>query len=78
MADHREYTEDGQLDEIVGSGGAHLERLSKKGWFLAITHADGSESAVWFRGRVELFEVRPPHPPLAPRPRLKYDGGAPP
>jgi hypothetical protein len=62
MEDRREYTEDGALDEIVGSGGAHLERLSKKNWFLSITHADGSQSAVWFRGRIELFEVRPPRP----------------
>jgi len=60
MTDRREYAESGEIDEIVGSCGAHLERLGKKGWFLSINHADGTQSAVWFRGKVELFEVRPP------------------
>ena len=51
---------DGELDEIVVAGGAHLERMSRKGWFLSLARADGSEVAIWLRGKVTMFEDRPP------------------
>ena len=55
----RIYDNDGELDEIRTSGGCHLERMSKKGWFLSCIRADGSEFCVWFRGKVESTEERP-------------------
>jgi len=57
-----EYDDDGELDEIVTDGGMHLERMSKKGWFLSGSRADGSSIAIWFRGKVTMVEERPSPP----------------
>lgn len=43
--------QDGELDEIVASGAAHLERLDKDRWFLIFTHGDGSQTALWFTSK---------------------------
>ena len=51
--------EDGTLDEVVTNGGAHLEQMSERGWFLSMVRADGSEFCVWFDGRVMMTEERP-------------------
>lgn len=48
MSDRVEFTEDGMLDEIVSTGGAHLERIDTNRWFLLFSHADGTETALWF------------------------------
>ena len=54
-----EYDDKGQLDEVVTDAGMHLERMSNKGWFLAGQRSDGTEIAIWFRGKVTLVEERP-------------------
>lgn len=40
--------EDGELDEIVSTKGAHLENLGDDQWFLIFYHADGTQTALWF------------------------------
>ena len=57
MIDHTEFNEDGTLDEIVGTGGAHLELMDGSRWFLEIFHADGTSTALWFTSR----SLRRPH-----------------
>jgi hypothetical protein len=55
--------QDGDLDEIVAARGAHLERLDKNRWFLALYHADGTETAIWFSSkdlRKPSMETRKP------------------
>lgn len=47
MSDRVDY-KDGELDEVVATAGAHLERLDKNRWFLLLCHADGTETAIWF------------------------------
>lgn len=42
------FAEDGTLDEICGSRGAHLESLGEDMWFLSFIHEDGTETAMWF------------------------------
>lgn len=51
---------DGKLDEIVGNGGAHLERMGGKRWFLRISMASGWDACVWFTGKVDMIEYREP------------------
>ena len=55
-----QYDDDGMLDEVVTDGGAHLERMGIKGWYLSMRRADGSELCVWFSGKVTLVEEREP------------------
>ena len=59
MKDRRGYSDDGSLDEIVASGGAHLERLGKKDWFLVMVNSDRSSTAIWFEGKFIKTEDRP-------------------
>lgn len=54
-----DYNDDGELDEVVTLGGVHLERMSKRRWFLSCIRADGSEFCVWFKGEVTMTEERP-------------------
>lgn len=61
MADRIEYNPDGSLDEVV-AGGAHLEHMGGKGWFLSMLRADGSEFCVWFSGKITMTEERAPPP----------------
>lgn len=58
--DRVSYDDKGKLDEIVGTRGAHLERMSKNEWFLSIWHADGTETAIWFSSKdlPQLVEKR--------------------
>ena len=60
MKDRREIDAKGHIDEIVASGGAHLERMDKKQWFLHLINADGSSTAIWFQGKILNFEDRDP------------------
>lgn len=60
MNNRIELDDDGMLDEVVTDGGAHLERMNKKSWFLSMQRADGSEFCVWFRGRIQATEERGP------------------
>ncbi|MBK4215102.1 hypothetical protein JJJ17_04095 [Paracoccus caeni] len=53
------YNDKGKLDEVFTTGSAHLERLSKKNWFLSCERADGSSLAVWFEGMITMTEERP-------------------
>ena len=39
--------------------GMHFERMSDNGWFLSGQRSDGSEIAIWIRGKVTLVEERP-------------------
>ena len=50
--------DDGSLDEVVTAGPAHLERIDRRRWFLALYRADGSSLAVWLHGDVVLTEER--------------------
>jgi hypothetical protein len=54
------YDDKGRLDEIFGSGFAHLERMRKNHWFLLIGHADGTQTALWFKSKnmPNLIETR--------------------
>ena len=52
------FYEDGSLDEIV-AGDAHLEHMDKNRWFLLMTREDGSQVAVWFKGKITMVEERP-------------------
>ena len=58
MVNRIEYKDDGSLDEIVTDGGAHLEHMSGRYWFLNCTRADGSSFAIWFTGKITLTEER--------------------
>jgi len=59
MTENRvQYDDDGMLDEVVTDGGAHLERMGSKSWYLSLRRADGSEFCVWFLGKVTLAEER--------------------
>jgi hypothetical protein len=53
------WNRNGTLDEVVTNGGAHLEHMGGKGWFLAMSRADGSEFCVWIQGKVTMTEERP-------------------
>lgn len=54
------FDDNGKLDEVVTDGGCHLERMSRDRLFLSCIRADGSEFAVWIKGRVTMTEERPP------------------
>ena len=56
MTDRIQYDDNNDLDEVVIHGTAHFERMSKKGWFLAMYRKDGSSVRVHFRGKVQLVE----------------------
>lgn len=58
MQNRVEYTGKGKLDEVVTDGGAHLEHMEGKRWFLNCLRKDGSSFAVWFRGDITMFEER--------------------
>jgi hypothetical protein len=68
MMDNRiEFNNDGSLDEVVTDGGAHLEHMGGKHWFLNCVRADGSSFAIWFKGKITLTEDRLP-PRQQPQP----------
>lgn len=61
MTDRVDF-EDGELDEIVSTRGAHLESLGNDQWFLCFEHADGTSTALWFTSRdlvKPMWETRP-------------------
>lgn len=61
MTNRITYGTDGKLDEVVTDGGAHLEYLGKRRWFLTCTRADGSSFNIWFTGKItETEEHEPP------------------
>ena len=61
MSDDRVTRDDkNELDEIVVTGIAHLERMDRNKWFLSLTRKDGSSVCVWFSGKIELVEERQP------------------
>lgn len=51
MTDRLAFTPAGTLDEIVASGGTHLENLGGDRWFLECKNADGSSVAIWFTSK---------------------------
>lgn len=53
-----EYDENGELDEIVTDGGAHLERMSTRYWFLECHRKDGTSVALWIEGKILDMEER--------------------
>lgn len=61
-ADRVEF-QDEELDEIVATRGAHLERVGQNRWFIRFSHADGTETALWFSSRdlrKPMWETRRP------------------
>lgn len=50
MSDHI-VIDNGTLEEIASSKGAHLENLGDGRWYLAFQHGDGSETVVRFTSR---------------------------
>lgn len=60
MSNRVTYDDKGELDEVCTDGGAHLERLSNKTWWLSCQRADGSEFCIWFKGTITMTEERPP------------------
>lgn len=60
MSERMTGNADGSIDEIVSDGGAHLEHLGGKAWFLSCRNADGSEFCVWFSGEITNWELREP------------------
>jgi hypothetical protein len=60
MQNHIQLNDDGTLDEVVTDGGAHLEHMGGKQWFLNCVRADGSSFAIWFKGKITLTEEREP------------------
>ena len=60
VRDRVDYDDKGRLDEVVGIGVTHLERLGRNDWYLSIGHADGSETALWFTSKnfPDLMETR--------------------
>jgi hypothetical protein len=64
MSDRVDFNEDGTLDEVVSTRGAHLECMGGKRWFLIFYHEDGTESAFWFDSKDlkrPFWEKRGPH-----------------
>lgn len=57
MTDRVDFDDNGTLDEIVSTAGAHLENMGGGNWFLIFYHADGTETAVWFSSR----SLKKPH-----------------
>jgi hypothetical protein len=60
MTNRVQFNKNGTLNEVVTDGGAHLEQMSDKHWFLAMQRADGSEYCVWFKGKITFQEEREP------------------
>lgn len=52
------YDHRGRLDEVVTDGGAHLEHMGGKRWFLSMQRKDGTEFALWFTGKIDMTEER--------------------
>lgn len=57
MIERTSYVE-GKLDEVVTCGGAHLERMGGKRWFLSMVREDGSEICLWVSGEIDMIEER--------------------
>ncbi|MCA0032785.1 hypothetical protein [Mesorhizobium sp. B263B2A] len=51
MSDRVDFNDDGTLDEVVSTKGAHLEHLGGNRWFLIFYHEDGTDTAIWFSSR---------------------------
>ena len=45
------FNDDGTLDEVCSTRGAHLEHMHGNEWFLIFYHEDGTESAFWFNSK---------------------------
>jgi hypothetical protein len=66
------WDSDGLPDEVVVNGGAFLERMDGRAWFLEMIRADGTSFCVWFKGRIlwteersaPMFNPAPAHPPV--------------
>lgn len=58
MENRIQRDEQGELDEVVTDGGAHLERMDDDRWFLECHRSDGSSYVVWIHGKVVLEEER--------------------
>jgi len=77
-----DFAEDGTLDEVYASKGAHLEHMGSGNWFLIFYHEDGSGSAFWFkckellRPNWETYEAKEKRPPPAPLPSSQEKGEA--
>lgn len=46
-----QFNDDGSLDEVYSTKGAHLEHMDGNRWFLSFEHKDGSSSAFWFTSK---------------------------
>lgn len=65
------FNDDDTLDEVCSTRGAHLEHMGGGHWFLIFHHADGTETAIWFKSkdlRKPYWETREPR-------KLEQEGG---
>jgi len=46
-----QFNENGTLDEVCSTRGAHLEHMHGSHWFLSFQHPDGTSSAFWFTSK---------------------------
>jgi hypothetical protein len=46
-----QFNDDGTLDEVCSTRGAHLEHMDGNRWFLSFQHGDGTSSAFWFSSK---------------------------
>lgn len=51
MQDRVTLDSKGNLDEIVGNKGAHLESMGGDTWYLSFMHDDGTETVVFFQSQ---------------------------
>ena len=58
MENRVQYDDDGSLDEVVTDGGAHLEHLGGREYYLSCGRADGTSIAIWFTGKITMTEER--------------------
>lgn len=64
------FDEDGTLDEVCSTRGAHLENMGGGHWFLIFQHKDGTETAIWFDSknlRKPFWEERVPRQKQGPK-----------
>lgn len=62
--------EGNELEEVFGSGYAHLERTAKNRWCLIVGHNDGSQTAIWFKSK----DLRDPFWERRPSPAIQNEG----
>ena len=66
-----QFNDDGTLDEVCSTRGAHLEHMHGNHWFLVFYHEDGTDTAIWFTSKdlkKPFWEKREPRALATPAP----------